>query len=87
MFRTLFLALGMLAPLPAFAQTTTYTKIGNTTFSSDGTSYTKIGNTTFGSDGSSATHVGSTTVVTTPAATTPSPTKVCTTIGLMTTCY
>ncbi len=37
-----------------------YTKIGNTMYGSDGSSYTQIGNTTYGSDGSSYTQIGNT---------------------------
>jgi hypothetical protein len=40
---------------------TTYTKIGGTTFGSDGSTQTKIGNTTFGNSGSTATKIGNTT--------------------------
>ncbi len=48
-------------PVGAFAQSTTYQRIGNTTHGSDGTTYQHIGNTTHGSDGTTYQRIGNTT--------------------------
>jgi hypothetical protein len=54
------IAAASISSVGAHAQTT-YQRIGNTTFSSDGRTYNHIGNTTMGSDGSSYNRIGSTT--------------------------
>jgi hypothetical protein len=44
-------------------KSTSYQRIGNFTYGSDGSSYQKIGNFTYGSDGSSSQKIGNTTYV------------------------
>lgn len=50
-----------IVPIPAGGGLTTYNKVGNTTFGSDGSSIQKVGNTYFSSDGSMYNTVGNTT--------------------------
>ena len=45
-------------------------KIGNTTFGSDGTTYNRIGNTTYGSDGTTSNRIGNTQFINGPNGTT-----------------
>jgi hypothetical protein len=61
-----FIAIISLTSIQAFAWTTTYTQVGDTTYGSNGSTYTQVGNTTYGSDGSIANRVGNTTYETTP---------------------
>lgn len=44
----------------AYTTPTTYQRIGNTVYSSNGTSYQKVGNTVYGSDGTQCRKVGTT---------------------------
>lgn len=61
--KTIFLLITMVS-MQSFAQT--YTRIGSTTYGSNGISYTRVGATTYGSNGSSYTQVGNTTYETNP---------------------
>lgn len=61
MKRTLSLAVAVLVASSPLGAQTTYNRIGNVTYGSDGTSYNRVGSTTYGSDGSTYNRVGSTT--------------------------
>jgi hypothetical protein len=79
--RTITLLCISLASVAAIAQTS-YNRIGNTTYGSNGQTYQQIGNTTYGSDGTTASRIGNSTYITTPAARS----TTCTQIGSQTYC-
>ena len=80
MIKNLLCATTVMACLVAQAQT--FTTIGNTTFSSNGTSYQQIGNTTFGSNGTTSQQIGNTTFINGPSG----QTRTCQQIGAQTFC-
>ena len=97
--RKLVLFAALLAGIsgPALAQSSTYQRVGTTTYGSNGTSYQHVGNTTYGSNGTTsqqvgtttygsngttAQSVGNTTYINKPGA----PSRTCRTVGMFTHC-